>query len=109
MIYTKLDRWGDMPAPLNFVSNKVPILVCMPKNTVLAGNWTQELRLTGQTLYPLSYQDSWEFSAHNALVSIWRVQTHWAAIPPDTQHAIICIILSPTVLYMFGIALPACT
>ena len=112
MVYAKFDHWGDMLAPLNFVSNEVPVLVCVPKSTAPAGNWTQELLLTGQTLYPLSYQDSREFSPHNALVFCWStmvaVQTRWMATPSNTQHTIFCIILSPTVLCMLEIALPDC-
>ena len=77
---------SSLLAPHNFVSIQYPFLVCVPKSTAPAGNWTQDLLLSGWMLYLLSYRGSWEFSAHNALEFDWsmmvRVQpARWQHLP----------------------------
>ena len=92
-----------MLAPLNFVSDEYPFLVCVPKSAAPAGNWTQDLLLSGQMPYQLSYRGSWEFSVHDALVFCWSAMV-WVQ-PARWQHLPIHntpylhYFFSPTVLH----------
>ena len=70
MIHAKFDHWGDMLPPLNFVTNKVPLFLCAEK-CCPSWDWTQNLLFTGWMLFQLSCWDSWEFSAHDALIFCW--------------------------------------
>ena len=75
---------------------EVPILVCVPKSTAAAGNWTQDLPLLGLMLYQLSYRDSriqCPWCPHVLLVSHGLSLIHQVATPSDTQHAIFALYL----------------